>query len=124
MSARLTLTLPWPEAAASPNARVHWSLKSRAARRMRGRARLETLAQLGGRKVRAIGYRIVGLVTDRRRRDRDNLAASCKAYLDGIAAALGQDDCVWKFHGVEWRVAAKKGVAIVLTLLTKEMQGT
>ena len=38
------------------------------------------------------GYTLEFRHAMRRRRDDDNLAASCKAYRDGIADALGIDD--------------------------------
>ncbi|MDR1190643.1 MAG: hypothetical protein LBK60_03125 [Verrucomicrobiales bacterium] len=112
----LTINLPWPPAAVSPNARVHWSEKHAAIKKMKGWAIWETKCQEDWPHLKAAGYRIVAVVDDRRRRDRDNLAASCKAYLDGIAAALGQDDSAWEFYGVAIEQGAEKRIKIILEL--------
>jgi DNA-binding FadR family transcriptional regulator len=36
--------------------------------------------------------------------DKDNAAAMCKAYLDGIADAVQQDDSDWEFDGVRFDI--------------------
>ena len=89
-----TIALPWPSSILSPNARVHWSEKARAAKSARHAAAMLTRAAIGPTKPR---WRYVTLAItfcppDRRRRDSDNLVASLKASCDGIADALGTDD--------------------------------
>ncbi|MDV9031354.1 endodeoxyribonuclease RusA [Pseudomonas sp. RAC1] len=89
------LTLPWPPAACSPNARVHWSKKSRAAKAYR--AACHALAkQAGLHPPEGQALLVVEFVPpDRRRRDDDNLLAMFKAGRDGLADALGIDDNVF-----------------------------
>jgi crossover junction endodeoxyribonuclease RusA len=84
--------LPWPSKDLSPNARVHWSKKSKAAKAYR--AACHILCRASGIKAPA-GRLLVALEfipPDKRRRDLDNLLASTKNALDGIADALGVDD--------------------------------
>ncbi|MDM1711454.1 endodeoxyribonuclease RusA [Pseudomonas sp. 165] len=89
------LTLPWPPAACSPNARVHWARKSKAAKSYRAVCHL--LAKQAGIKAPE-GDALLMLEfvpPDRRRRDDDNLLAMFKAGRDGLADALGIDDNVF-----------------------------
>lgn len=94
MPASLTVTLPWPPAALSPNARAHWRVRHRAAAQYRRDCAL--LARAAGLQLpEGEGRLILGLdfvAPDRRRRDDDNLIASFKAGRDGLADALGLDD--------------------------------
>lgn len=91
----LTVTLPWPGKALSPNARLHWSRKSAAMKRYRSDCWKLTLGATGASPSGLpdqIPLAITFCPPDRRRRDRDNLIASFKAGQDGIADALGVDD--------------------------------
>lgn len=86
------MEMPWPPRQLSPNARVHWAVKSTAAKRYRAACHLiTTMARPevpAGRIVLALEF----VPPDRRARDDDNLIASFKAGRDGIAQALGVDD--------------------------------
>lgn len=86
------IVLPWPPRALSPNARVHWAKKSKAARIYRIACMALTLES----SMRAPEGRVLLSVEfcppDRRRRDDDNCLASFKAGRDGIADALRIDD--------------------------------
>jgi len=89
------LTLPWPPAACSPNKRVHWSKKAKAAKRYRADCHL--LAKLAGLPT-PTGEALLILEfvpPDKRRRDDDNLLAMFKAGRDGLADALGVDDSIF-----------------------------
>lgn len=89
------VTLPWPPAACSPNARVHWSKKSRAARAYRAACHL-LAKQAGMQPPKGEALLILEFVPpDKRRRDDDNLLAMFKAGRDGIADALGVDDSIF-----------------------------
>lgn len=91
----MELTLPWPPAACSPNARVHWARKSKAAKSYRAACHL--LAKQAGIQA-PVGDALLVLEfvpPDRRRRDDDNLLAMFKAGRDGLADALGIDDNVF-----------------------------
>lgn len=89
----MRLTLPWPPAELSPNARVHWAAKSRAAKSYRRAcamlARQAGVLSLPDGRLHVL---IEFVPPDRRQRDRDNMLASIKSGLDGLAEALGVND--------------------------------
>ncbi len=86
------LLLPWPPKECSPNARGHWSKKSRAAKKYRADCHLlckqAGLAMPEGRALLVLEF----VPPDKRRRDDDNLLACFKSGRDGLADALGIDD--------------------------------
>jgi len=88
----MTITLPLPDRKLSPNARVHWRKKCPITKRHRALAWAATREALGGGLPRFAGYSLAFYYGDACRRDDDNAEASCKAYRDGIAQALGIDD--------------------------------
>jgi len=91
---KIEVTLPWPPKQLSPNARVHWSVKSKAAKAYRRECHMLTL-EAGLRGVESQGRLHLWLdfyPPDRRHRDDDNMIASFKSGRDGIADALGIDD--------------------------------
>ena len=90
----MILHLPWPDKRLSPNARNHWAIRSKAVSGARQLAYYEA-KRAGLPKMPDEGnIRMVWTFAppDKRRRDRDNMIACCKAYADGIADALGIDD--------------------------------
>lgn len=89
----LRLTLPWPPRELSPNMRQHWSRLAQAKRRYRAACHLVALSQ-GAQRMHAerLAVRMRFVPPDRRARDLDNLIASMKAGLDGLADAIGVDD--------------------------------
>jgi crossover junction endodeoxyribonuclease RusA len=87
------IELGWPAKALSPNSREHFMTKWRYAKASKDTAFWATRASLGHSKLEHDGKtRIAVVITayppDKRDRDSDNLLASCKACLDGIALAL------------------------------------
>jgi len=116
------LILPWPPAACSPNARVHWTRKSKAAKSYRAACHL-LAKQAGIQAPEGDALLILEFVPpDRRRRDDDNLLAMFKAGRDGLADALGIDDNVFatqirvsketiKGGAVRVRIESRKGEA-------------
>ena len=87
------IRLSWPERDAHPNVRVHWSRRAKANKAMRKSAfYLTKAANAAVAKNCDIPVSITFFPPDRRSRDRDNLLSNCKAYLDGIADALGVND--------------------------------
>lgn len=94
----LTITLPWPPRELSPNARhAHWSQLSRAKARYRAACALSAKRQ-GAARIDP-GLMLVSLEfapPDRRARDLDNLIASMKSGLDGLADVLEVDDRLWQ----------------------------
>ncbi len=101
----LKIEIPYPPRELSPNSRCHWSVKYRAAKQAKSDAYLATLAALRETPFtpgKTVQYRIIAHPKTKRRRDRDNLLASCKHEIDGIAQALGVNDCIFECTGVEW----------------------
>ncbi len=87
------IVLPWPPKELSPNARVHWAKKSKAAKQYRAECFLLTKkAGIAAPQSGEILFALEFVPPDRRKRDDDNLLASCKALRDGVADALGIDD--------------------------------
>ncbi len=111
--------LPWPDSALSPNARLHWSKAARAKKVYRAKCRTIGLAA-------GLGY-VEGLPSapaavlvhleffppDRRARDWDNMLASMKSGLDGLADAMGVDDSRWRLGFEVMDVPAKGGRVVV-----------
>lgn len=93
----ITILMPWPlMRELSPNWRGHWSGKARAKKRLRAAWAASALEQ-GVRRIVAdrLTVRLTFVPPDKRARDLDNLLASCKAGLDGLADVLGVDDSRW-----------------------------
>lgn len=92
----ITVNLPWPSNRLSPNARCHWAVKSKAAKRAREDAMFAAISA-GALKLKATRLHVTTIFAppDARRYDADNLLARCKAALDGIADATGVDDHRW-----------------------------
>lgn len=90
----MKVTLPWPPKDLSPNARVHWAVKSKAAKAYRAacyalckEAKLQK-PETEGRLHLWIDF----YPPDRRHRDDDNMIAAFKNGRDGVADALRVDD--------------------------------
>lgn len=93
----LTITLPLPPRALSPNGRPHHFEKAREAKKRRNLAMVLTLAALpAGWKPRfpSASVEIVRYSKVRRRRDSDNLISSEKNSIDGVVDSgfLADDD--------------------------------
>lgn len=111
------IELPWPPKELSPNARVHFRTKAAAAKAYREtaywRAHGSDAPKLpieGG-----IGVRFDFHPPDKRRRDLDNMLASIKSGVDGIADAWGVDDQRFGF----WlsREEPVKGGKIIVSIM-------
>ena len=99
------IILPLPDRNLSPNARIHWTQKSKLTKAHRARAKICALEAFGCGNVYLVkSYRLLFFWPDKRRRDRDNASAFCKAYMDGISDALGQDDSEFAFKGVRFEL--------------------
>ena len=117
----LTIELPWPVAALSPNARDRWGgIKARKAAKSYSWAITLGLMRAMGIQAKswqgAIAVGIVFHPAIDRERDLDNFQAMMKASLDGIALALGVDDK--QFRPVS-TFGAKRRPARVLVTLTR-----
>lgn len=87
------VTFPWPTKELSPNARVHWAVLAKAKKAYR----LACFALAKQAKVIAPGMGDIRVEMtfyppSRRDRDGDNLIASMKSGLDGLADAMGVND--------------------------------
>ncbi len=102
MPRSITLTFPWFPKELSPNARPNRYAKARATREYRHICRMHTREQTWMRKEWAqippltspVVASVTFHVTDKRRRDYDNLVAALKPMWDGIvdAGILVDDD--------------------------------
>jgi len=93
------LEIPWPDRRLSPNAREHWAVTSKLKRVYRARCRaIGELAGLGYLRgsENAVRVDLMFFPPDKRARDWDNMLASMKAGLDGLADAMGVDDSKWR----------------------------
>lgn len=100
MEARV-ITLDWPPSQLSPNARAHYRVKAPITRDYLAHASNATRVACHDFGLRdsidtesddTITLDINFYPPDARRRDLDNMLASIKAGLDGVAEALGVDD--------------------------------
>lgn len=117
MAATLRIELSYPAAALSPNARVHHMALWRAKRDAKIEATWATKAAIGRDKF-AGGENIPVTITahpilGKERKDDDNMAASCKAALDGVAAALGVNDKHFRIAAIQWAEPIARGRLIV-----------
>lgn len=88
-----SVTISWPSPALSPNARGHWSKKSKAAKIYRAEAWGATMsARVKAPATDTIGVHLAFYPPNNIRRDQDNMRASMKSAPDGLADALGVDD--------------------------------
>ena len=97
-----TITLPLPSRNLSPNGRLNWRIVAGFKKQARRLAALEAFDQLETFALK--GYRLDFYWPTKRRRDKDNAAAMCKAYLDGVADCSSQDDSEWDFDGVRFEI--------------------
>jgi crossover junction endodeoxyribonuclease RusA len=98
----IRIELPWPPRELSPNARPHFMAKSRVTRKARQWAQQAAWAA-GVREgdwdiPQRLKVTTVFCPPDKRPRDSDNMFASCKAYRDGVADALGINDKFFENH--------------------------
>lgn len=92
----LSLTLPWPPTALSPNTRQHWSKLAKAKKKYRADCARQASSQ-GADFIDAdrLHLTLTFLPPTRRAYDLDNLLARMKSGLDGLADVLGVDDSRW-----------------------------
>jgi crossover junction endodeoxyribonuclease RusA len=92
----MTLTLPWPPTALSPNARTHWAKLAKAKKQYRS-ACAWTAASQGAHPIDAerLHLTLEFVPPTRRAFDLDNALARIKSGLDGLADVLMVDDSKW-----------------------------
>jgi crossover junction endodeoxyribonuclease RusA len=108
-------TFDWPPKALSPNARGHWSKRAKAVKTYRKDCYILALMQkLSVDWEGDIHVHLAFLPPDNRVRDKDNLQASTKALLDGMADALGVNDS--RFFIYSTIGMCRKGGAVMVFL--------
>lgn len=113
----MRLTLSWPPSVLNPNARANWRTTARAKKAMRTCWAYEALEQ-GARRLQAQQLQVAIEFcppADGRRRDTDNMLASCKAGLDGLAGVLDVDDSNWRLSIATGAPVLGGAVHIVIT---------
>jgi crossover junction endodeoxyribonuclease RusA len=115
----ITIELSWPDRALSPNSRKHWRAKSRYQQDAHKEGYIimdqwlrAHQAPEGGPKG-ALPVLMLFCPPDRRGRDLDNLGASMKWALDGIADALDINDRAFRPVTSDWGDVCKPGKVIV-----------
>lgn len=125
-----SIAIPWPPKILSPNARPHWAALARAKKDYRHACYVEARAthpeERGWMRSAAlrgclIRCRLVISPPNRHRRDEDNLTASLKAGLDGIADAIGVDDSRLRWDRALWGDVVRGG-RIVVEMTAEEQQ--
>jgi crossover junction endodeoxyribonuclease RusA len=105
------IRLSWPHRALSPNARI--DRRAQTAPRKAARAEGWAEAKRVGAVIAADAHiEVTFYPPDRKRRDLDNLLASIKPHLDGIAQAAKVDDAGWSFT-IRKREPVKGGAVLV-----------
>lgn len=95
----IQIQIPWPSRDLSPNGRVHWSVKAKAAKAAKEQAYWLTKEAKGAITWDGpIHVLIEFFAPSKRRYDLDNHLAALKGHLDGIALALGVDDSRFALH--------------------------
>lgn len=114
--AEYTITLPWPDAKLSSNARVHWSQKARL--KSQARTAAWALAREQGVKEAMPDASLTFTYhpPDNRRRDVQNVPSMLKAYIDGIADAMGCDDHGFRVHYPAEFAENRPGGAIICAI--------
>ena len=112
----ITVNLPFPDKRLNPNRLGHWSETSKVRKQAKSDAWAIALGQ-GAKKFEALKVEAHFTITppNRRRRDQDNIIASLKPYIDGMALAIGVDDADWdmKFKFVPPKSPGSVHVAII-----------
>lgn len=94
----ISVMLPWPPRELSPNYRAsHWSAAAKAKKRYRAACFIQAKQQ-GATAMRTepLNVSLIFHPPDKRHRDWDNMLASIKAGLDGLADAIKVDDKHWR----------------------------
>ena len=116
----VAITVGIPPAKLSPNARVHWAVKSTLTKAARREAYAQCLVALGARRPPGwlkARVEVVAYFPTHNHRDPDNLIASLKAYFDGIAdsGVISNDKALWPERPIISKDARNPRVELVIT---------
>lgn len=110
----MILTFPWPPRELSPNARVHWAVKAKAAKNYKADCLiLCQAAKIKCGKMDAPYFSIEFCPPNSRRRDIDNCFASFKGGIDAISHQLGVDDSKFIYFLSRGPVQKHGGVRVI-----------
>jgi hypothetical protein len=126
----LTVSLPIPDRAVSPNAQrgqSRWAAiaKSKIVKQHRNRARFAleaAIEQHGLGKVEWSGYSLKFYFATKAFRDDDNADGSCKAYRDGCAEALKVDDKTFRKVALSTHAKDAECPRVEITLHQKQTE--
>jgi hypothetical protein len=110
------LTLPWPDKSLSMNARVHWSVKSKATKKARKFgyfAAIQAGWVSGAEPKGRLHLWMTFYPPTKAIPDDDNMHTRFKPYRDGIADALGIDDKRFISHPLVSTEVRKGGQVVV-----------
>lgn len=116
----ISIEMPWPSIALSPNGRAHWRDKHKATKASKNyawgiaKSLMGPLGIVPGSWIGPISVQLTFHPSVTRDRDLDNMQASQKAALDGIALALGINDT--HFRPVSFIGDHRKPACVVITL--------
>ncbi len=117
----LTLTIPWPDADLSPNARVHYMALHRARKKAKNEAWGMTKALMGPLHIAygtwrgSVEVSVTFHPSANRAFDLDNALSRLKGHLDGIALALGINDSAFTFRLSRGERSVPPRVRVTLT---------
>jgi crossover junction endodeoxyribonuclease RusA len=117
----MIIELPFPNPALNPNRSKgrHWSttagIRKKAKEDAYNLTRLAMIAQKAEKPKGDVPLSVTFILPDNRSRDRDNLLASCKNALDGVADALGINDAQFEPVTIS-RSQGKKPGAVILRI--------
>ena len=106
-----------PDPALNPNKRLHYMELYRAKDAAKQAAAALVLAQgKPPRPYQKAHITITWVAKDKRRRDVDNLFASCKAYLDGLVAVglLADDDAMHVSYTLRYERGTRDNTIIIV----------
>jgi hypothetical protein len=111
----LIIELSWPAKQLSPNARVHHMVKHRYAKAAKLEAGWATkiVRPFDWAHDGPLAVAITAYPPDNRGRDADNLIASLKSHLDGIASVLGVNDRVFAAPTLKWADTTQRGMVVI-----------
>jgi len=111
------IELPWPAKELNPNVKCHWSKKAKAAKAYKEVSYYLTKKHEKPKfKEGPIWLEVLFVPPDKRRRDQDNLIASIKSLLDGVALAWEVDDS--RFTGTYTLCPPEKKGKVVICIST------
>lgn len=104
------ITLPWPPSILSPNKIAHWAQKAKVKAKVKSDC-FYIVKSLGLKIDHKdnIPLTIYFYPPTRRKYDIDNLLASCKSSLDGVAEALGVNDRRFRPITIDFRDVVENG---------------